>query len=354
MISESQRFDAPPLTRRRPKSELIPGEFNDNGSPKRKRPDPPKEKNKNGYALVIRLENVGSLPEECTSEKNLPGVRSLAFYSPRGTSGNNRKLLCGDDTGNLRLYHARNGTIAKTLDLGAPQSSNIAKTGASAAIGVGPDVVFLSASRADNIVQRCNGLAGTSVVSLAYDVLSPSYLVAGLDSGDVLVFNTKFRQPGESGKAARAMCKLVYKTPKSINGESPTDSILALKGYFVSSSRGSDIVNVWNSTNVRELGVRYVLGANAKNLGAKKGWSLVQSTGAGGKVSRESAFLVDQRSTIGSFLTHKYNSYETRFAHCRFKTCTWPSRQPLRPSSFTTISYLTTSIFLILRGCECP
>ena len=77
------------------------------------------------------------------------------MYSPRGTSGSNRKLLCSDDSGRIRLYNAKNGTLARSLDLeGSQTSNNIAKSGASAAVGVGPDVVFLSASKADKIISR--------------------------------------------------------------------------------------------------------------------------------------------------------------------------------------------------------
>ena len=191
--------------------------------------------------------------------------------------------MYSDDTGSLRLYHARNGTLARTLDLGAVQTSNTAKSGASAALGIGSDIVFVSASKAEKIIQRCTGLAGTTVVSLAYDVLTPSFLIAGLDSGDVLVFNTKWRPGGEQAGPGKSQCKLVNKTPKSINGDSSTDSILALKGYFLSSSKDGDVFNVWNSTNGRENGMRFVLGAKGKDLGAAKDWSVVQSTGAGGE-----------------------------------------------------------------------
>ena len=59
------------LVGRRPKSVVVPGEFTENGSPKRKKAPPPTEQSANGFSLVINLENVASPPEECSDKVRL-------------------------------------------------------------------------------------------------------------------------------------------------------------------------------------------------------------------------------------------------------------------------------------------
>jgi len=187
------------LAGKRPRSKLIPGEFNENGSPKRSKPKSPENKNKNGFALVVNLESIGDLPPSCFDGGKLPAVKGISLYAPRGNGPNARKVVVSDDSGAVRLYFAKNGTMIRTLDIGEPQtSSSIAKTGVTLAIGAGDGVSFVHASKADKVLSRCEGITGTKVISVAYDVLIPSYLYAGLDNGDVLLFDTKFRANKEA------------------------------------------------------------------------------------------------------------------------------------------------------------
>ena len=154
------------------------------------------EQNANGLALVIHLESIADPSPSCLQDEKSPSVLSIIIHAPRGTAATSRRVIVSDSSGDLRVYAAKNGTLISTMQLDKPQTSHsMAKTGNVLAIGTGPDVSFVHASRADKVLSNCMGIVDTNIVSLAYDALIPSFLFAGLDSGEVIVFNTKYRAP---------------------------------------------------------------------------------------------------------------------------------------------------------------
>ncbi|GMI37969.1 hypothetical protein TrRE_jg13430, partial [Triparma retinervis] len=267
---------------KRPRAKVVPGEFNKDGTPKRAKPPPPSKKNSNGIALVVHLESIADTPPSCYDGGKLPAVLGLSLYAPRGNGVNARKVVVSDDAGAVRLYFAKNGTMMRSFDLDVPQtSSSMAKTGVTLAIGTGSDVSFVHASKADKVLSRCDGISGTRVVSVAYDVLIPSYLYAGLDNGDVLVFDTKFRA-NKQASSAKATCKLLY---KATSGGETIDGIFGLKGYLLSTASAGNSMSVHNTTSAREERTRYLVD-NSANMHGKpySGYGVAVSEGSGNKI----------------------------------------------------------------------
>jgi hypothetical protein len=272
------------LVGKRPRAMVVPGEFNEDGSPKKIKQESPANPNVHGYALVIMIESVGDTPPAITGK--LPEITDVFMHTPRGGgSGLSRKVLIADALGTVRLYFSRNGTLTKSFDAGSEVTA-MAKAGPSVALGVGPDVHFVSATKLDKVVSVCPGIIDTVITSLQYDVLTPSYLYAGLNTGDVLVFNTKHRQSDDSGNTGRSMCKLIHKAPKSRDAGAPgtADHLFGIKGYVMAGFSSSNSVAVWNTTDVRENGARSVIGHEVTTAKATKMWDVVSSEGAGNKI----------------------------------------------------------------------
>ena len=300
---------------------MNPPEFNENGTPKKMKVFPPSDPNANGIALVTMLESVGDPPEECSAPNaKLPKILDLSMHTPRGGgAGLSRKLLLADDQGGLRLYFSRNGTLHKTLDVGGPVTA-MAKSGPSVALGIGSDVVFVSASKPDKVTSRCVGIIDAAVSSLAYDVLTPGYLYAGLDNGDVIVFNTKHRTTSDDGKS-KAGCKLVHKAPRARGGggggggsgasQSPVDSLFGLKGYIMAGFSAENTVSVWNTTNVKEEGTRSLISNEPTGAAAvNRAWNVAISSGAGAKIENLMVGVMGSDGKIVVYehlLPHRFN-----------------------------------------------
>ena len=276
------------LCGKRPRSVVIKGEFDENGRPKRYRPAPPKEKSERGLAVKVEFEadlettenSVASYgdDEDCiesdacinpdSSKSTKSGqansqITNMIVFSPRGGAQTvNRKIIVTDSSNNLRL-HSRNGTLIYLKSLPLP-ASTLVKSGQNIAVGQGSSVKFFASGRRDinpAMQSSCEGIAGTSVMTLAFDALIPSYMYVGLDNGDVLAFSTKYRGGNDSGE--KAYCKLLYKL--GTDGSSvlgAKDGIHSMKGYVVATTTNGDLA-VWNTTNVREQGARFFLSSGS-------------------------------------------------------------------------------------------
>ena len=80
-------------------------------------------------------------------------------------------------------------------------------------------------------------------------MLAPSFLYAGLSSGEVVVFNTKYRKEGSKEKSS---CKVVHKAHDgaAVKGGA-VDRLFGIKGYVMAGYSEDRAVSVWNTTEVR-------------------------------------------------------------------------------------------------------
>ena len=309
-------------------------------------PQPPENKNKNGLALVVNLESIADTPPSCYDGGKLPAVLGISLYAPRGNGVHARKVVVSDDTGAVRLYFAKNGTMMRSFDLQVPQTSNsIAKTGVTLAIGTGPDVSFVHASKADKVLSRCDGISGTTVVSVAYDVLIPSYLYAGLDNGDVLVFDTKFR-PNKQTSSSKATCKLLYKVT---SGGEMVDGVFGLKGYLLSTASATNSMTVHNTTSAREQKTRYVVDNSATLKGRPySGYGVAVSEGSGNKIEVSRGLTVRDNN--------KWWRYIISFLATRFAPQLTPplTPHPLHHDRTSTLRFAKPTTRSSCTATSCP
>ena len=204
--------------------------------------------------MIVKKESAADVPKPDApahiyatgAAANLSVDAQIQVMQIHNWRGQGKFVLAGDSAGALRLY-ARNGTLHRVVH----QENGVLalrRSGASTfAVPDGTDVAFLSASRFEFTSTRCKGVL-SPVVSLAYDVLVPSMLYAGLASGEIVVFNTKAKTEN------RIVCRLSNKLPNS-----PHTSAVALatvRGYALSAS--STAVAVHNSTSMQGASPRFV------------------------------------------------------------------------------------------------
>ena len=250
--------DATVIAGRRPRMPPAPAPvIDENGEEQpvpRPKPTPPARKTSAGLGMIVKKESAADVPKpdapahiySTGAAANLSVDAQIQVMQIHNWRGQGKFVLAGDSAGALRLY-ARNGTLHRVLH----QENGVLalrRSGASTfAVPDGTDVAFLSASRFEFTSTRCKGVL-SPVVSLAYDVLVPSMLYAGLASGEIVVFNTKAKTEN------RIVCRLSNKLPNS-----PHTSAVALatvRGYALSAS--STAVAVHNSTSMHGAGPRFV------------------------------------------------------------------------------------------------
>ena len=202
---------------RLPPPEKVVGEDGEERVGPRPKPIPPETKTSAGIGLIVQLESIADVPKLDApamiysagdlSSANLSVDASITTMHIYNWRGQGKFVVAGDDAGALRLY-ARNGTLHKVLQHEHPIVA-LRRGGTSTfAVSSGNGVNFLSASRFELTSMFCKGTL-SPVVSLAYDVLSPGMLYAGLASGEVLAFNTKAKNDN------RITCRLSNKLPLS-------------------------------------------------------------------------------------------------------------------------------------------
>jgi hypothetical protein len=189
-----------------------------------------------------------------------PAISACALYVMRRM----RFLIVGDTEGSIGVFSG-NGTLLHVSRPPPPEAvaSNAAaaaapaagagagagatmplrvsvftKAGPVLAFARGASIGFLNVVRDDVVGDVvCRGGAAR-VVGLAYDALTPGYLWAGTEAGDLLGFNTRIRTE------AQTLCKLVAKVPLAPGGPAFPVSV---KGYVIATA-GGDRVMVINAT----------------------------------------------------------------------------------------------------------
>lgn len=126
----------------------------------------------------------------------------------------------------------------------------ITRHGAEVAFAVNQNVYFVNfmkPSRRHISTRMCDG-AGSEIVSMTFDFISPSSLWVGTAAGDILLYSTR----ATSRQQQSARCRLMDK----VAGIGNAVSVAALRGYLVSLTGAT--LQVHNSTDVASLGLRWL------------------------------------------------------------------------------------------------
>lgn len=150
-----------------------------------------------------------------------------------------------------------------------PFIRDMRKSGTMIALAEDSGVSFLSTSRFNFGASFCKGGA-TAAVSVAFDVLALGMLYVGFESGEVVLYNTKARNDKNT------VCRKLYKLPNLMPQQSKTSletssasslssshlarryvQVTTVRGYVLVAVPG-DGIHVYNSTEVRDAGVRWI------------------------------------------------------------------------------------------------
>jgi WD40 repeat protein len=172
---------------------------------------PPVSEAPSGYAVVIRAASIQTPGAESDSATGSKDILSLEVYS----RARKKLVIAGSADGHVYVYQV-NGTHLKTFD--APgKVRTMKRSGAMLAYNAGSNVHFILLSRLQESATVCQG-AMSSVTGLLFDTLSSSTLYAATSSGDVFVFNTKYKSTDQQ-RGGSTSCKLIH----TIRSSTPND-----------------------------------------------------------------------------------------------------------------------------------
>mmetsp|Transcript_53561 Transcript_53561/g.68750 ORF Transcript_53561/g.68750 Transcript_53561/m.68750 type:complete len:696 (-) Transcript_53561:227-2314(-) len=192
------------------------------------------------------------------------GVTALLIYSVRGGDmGENRRMVAVGDGSGCLFAVTVNGTLMRNATVRAGYARDIKKQGNTLAVSEDLGVSFLSLTRFAFTSSYCKGGAHPAV-SLAVDVLSPGMIYVAFAGGEVVLYNSKAK--GTSSKGAM-MCSKVQKLNTAAMTSPGASSVHTVRGYVVVGSLNTegvrdDGVLLFNSSNIKEMGVRYITKVN--------------------------------------------------------------------------------------------
>lgn len=209
------------------------------------------------------------LPPPPVNQAPNEGVTALLVYSSRGGETDNRRMIAvGDGTGGLFAVSV-NGTLVRNATVRQGYARDIKKQGNSLAVCEELGVGFLSLNRFSFTASFCKG--GVSPAeSIAVDTLSPGNIYVGFSSGEVVLYNSKAKSP--TSKTA-VMCSKVQKLNTATMDPAPF-SVHSIRGYVIVATMGAssrdDSVLIFNSSNIREMGVRFIAKVSPSHAGTSK------------------------------------------------------------------------------------
>jgi hypothetical protein len=234
-----------------PDPDHIEGETDDDGKPIRKRVipfEPPVAEAPSGYAMVIRLASTQDPTGDDSGTDGSKAILAVEIYSRQ----RKKLVIAGSANGNIYV-HQVNGTHLKTFETSGPVVS-LRRSGAMLAYNAGANVNFILLSRLTESGTVCQG-AMSVVTGLLFDTISSSVLYAATASGDVFVFNTKYKA-SEQQRGGSTTCRMTHtiraNEPMAEGEESPfAIPLVGLKGYTVVGTHGTTpSITVHNVTTV--------------------------------------------------------------------------------------------------------
>lgn len=191
------------------------------------------------------------------------GVTALLLYSARGGDSDNKRMIAvGDSTGALFAV-ALNGTLLRNATVRQGYARDIKKQGNVLAVCEDLGVGFLSLNRFAFTSSFCKGGAAPAE-TLAVDVLAPSMIYVTFSSGEVVLYNSKAKS---TASKAAVMCSKIQKLNTAAMEPQPFN-VHTVRGYVIVGAiqvlgdvgvkPRDDSVLIFNSSNIREMGVRYV------------------------------------------------------------------------------------------------
>mmetsp|Transcript_3712 Transcript_3712/g.10882 ORF Transcript_3712/g.10882 Transcript_3712/m.10882 type:complete len:631 (-) Transcript_3712:224-2116(-) len=256
-------------------------------------PPQPSFRTPEGHGLVVDVESVIQLPP--TEDDTPRAITAMHLHTSRsGSQTSSRRMVAvGDDSGMLWNFD-RNGTELGSTNLQQGAARDIRRSGTLLAVAEDRGVVFVSATKLTFSKIFCKG-GQSPVTSIAFDVLSPTTLYVAFENGDVVVFNSK----AKSEKSVT--CRKTLKIPHTADAGTGV-RLWTTRGYLLATSARWGL-QVYNTTSVRELGIRLVGRSSPSPLQSNDGAAPAAAVSVvPGLRVPEVLVAVDSIAAIGSFL----------------------------------------------------